>query len=392
MKIAMVSEHASPLMAPDAAGVDQQRVHVAELAAALCGNGHEVMVYTRRDTPGLPDRVRTDRGYEVVHLAAGPAERLESFSHLGDFTSALASDWYVHTPDVVHAHAWTSGLASVLASRRTHVPVVQTYHGLGIARSPGDSHASERIDVERLLTREVTHVVASSSNEAFDLMRMGMNRSRIAVIPSGVDTDTFTPDGPRASSSHPHRILTVADLAPHDGLRDLIDALSTLESAELVIAGTTREAKQLREFAERSHVAERVVVTGEVARSAQPALLRSADLVVCAPWCEAPATLALEAMACGVPVVATAVGGIGDLVVDGVTGLHVPPRGSAALVRALHGLLVDDTARYEFGIAGRDRACARYSWERIASDTLRVYQLSRRASGSRASTDRPSKV
>ncbi|TWP53659.1 glycosyltransferase family 1 protein [Lentzea tibetensis] len=396
MRIAMVSEHASPLPAPDAVDVGPQSRHVAELAAALCRHGHEVTVYTRRDAPHLPDLVRADRGYQVVHVPAGPAERLESLPHLGDFTNVLVEHWNANAPDVVHAHFWTSGLASVLASRRTGVPVVQSYHELGIAASSGDGSTSKRTDVERLLAREAAHVVANCSNEAFDLIRMGMNRSRISVIPSGVDIDAFTPDGPRAGRTLPRRVVTFGHLLPRSGLDHIIAALPALDDAELVIAGRSddaSEAKRLRALTVEFGVAERVVFAGEVARSAQPALLRSADVVVCGPWCDRPDALALEAMACGAPVVTTAVGGLVDAVVNGVTGRHVPPRDPGALTRTLHSLLASDTDRYEFGIAGRDRVCARYSWDRIASDTLRVYErarmLARQAPGARVA-DRPS--
>jgi D-inositol-3-phosphate glycosyltransferase len=396
VKIAMVSEHASPLV-PDAVEVGPQSRHVAELAAALCRHGHEVTVYTRRDAPHLPERVRAQRGYQVVHVPAGPAERLESLPHLGDFTNVLVEHWTVNAPDVVHAHFWTSGLASVLASRRTSVPVVQSYHGLGIAASSGDGPASRRTGVERLLAREAAHVVASCSSEAFDLIRMGMNRSRISVIPSGVDIDCFTPDGPRAGCSHSRRIVTFAELVWRNGLHQMIAALSTLDDTELVIAGRlddASEATRLRALAAEFGVAGRVVFAGEVASSAQPALLRSADVVVCGPWCDRPEALALEAMACGAAVVATAVGGLADAVVHGVTGRHVPPRDPGALTRTLHALLADDTERYEFGVAGRDRVCARYSWDRIASDTLHMYErvraITRKRSSTRAGTDRPS--
>ncbi len=112
---------------------------------------------------------------------------------------------------------------------------------------------------------------------------------------------------------------------------------------------------------------------GRIAHSQVPALLRSADIVVSNPWYEPFGVVPLEAMACGRPVIASAVGGVLDIVVDGVTGDLVPPRFPGALAKAARQLLGDPTTRDTYGIAGRDRAVARYSWDRAAADTARAY-------------------
>jgi glycosyltransferase involved in cell wall biosynthesis len=122
---------------------------------------------------------------------------------------------------------------------------------------------------------------------------------------------------------------------------------------------------------------------GQVSRRDMPALLRSADAVVCVPWYEPFGIVPLEAMACGVPVVAAAVGGLTDTVVDGVTGVHVPPRRPDALARAVSALLADPVRGQCYGMAGVDRAQARYSWDRVAADTLRAY---RKVVGTRGAT------
>ena len=121
-------------------------------------------------------------------------------------------------------------------------------------------------------------------------------------------------------------------------------------------------------------MADRVRLLGAVARPDVPALLRSAEAVVCVPWYEPFGIVPLEAMACGRPVVASAVGGIQDTVVDQVTGLLVPPRRPDAVAAALRTLLATPTRALAFGIAGRDRVLARYGWDRIADCTLAVYE------------------
>lgn len=390
----MVSEHASPLAVLGDVDAGGQNLYVAELSATLCRHGHEVVVYTRRDHPRSSARVRTDQGYDVVHVPAGPATRLakdELLPHMGEFAHFLAARWSDDTPDVVHAHFWMSGLAAVHGARPMNVPVVQTYHALGIVKrrhqAADDTSPPERVGVERLIGRRVAAIAATCSDEVSELIRMGLARSRMSIVPCGVDLAMFTPEGPRAERGRPRRIVTVGRFVRRKGFDDVIAALSKLDDTELVIAGGPAggrlrddpEAKRLRALATDAGVADRVVFTGQVSRSDMPALLRSADAVVCAPWYEPFGIVPLEAMACGVPVVATAVGGLTDTVVDGVTGVHVPPRDPAALARALHALLADATQRQEFGIAGQDRVAARYSWDRVAADMLRVYQRARAA-------------
>lgn len=371
MKIAMVSAHASPL---DRAA-DPHGAQVAGLAAALCRHGHDVTVYSRWDDPDAPGRVRTGQGYEVVHVPAGPKTRLDdarALPHMGDFTSFVMHEWAVSQPDVVHGHRWMSGLVSVLGGRRIRVPVVQTFHSLVEKRRPGgDTGPAERGKIEVLVGREAAHVAVASSAEAFALTRVGVERAKISVVPSGVDVDAFTPEGSRARRDRPYRVVAAGPLPPQDIIDGILVALSRVDGAELVVAGRADPGlARLRARAEQCGVA---VFAGAVEHDAMPALLRSADAVICAPAHEPSGTIALEAMACGVPVLATAVGGLADVVVNGVTGLLVPPDDADGLARALYTLLLDDTLRQEFAMASRDRVTARYAWSQVALEVLRVY-------------------
>jgi glycosyltransferase involved in cell wall biosynthesis len=179
----------------------------------------------------------------------------------------------------------------------------------------------------------------------------------------------------------PHRLVTVGRLVPRKGFDIAITALAQLPDTELVIAGGPErgrlsqdpEVKRLRELADRLGVGDRVRWPGQVSREDMPALLRSADAVVCTPWYEPFGIVPLEAMACGVPVVAAAVGGLTDTVVDGVTGLLVRPHQPKELAARVRRLLDDPALGHAYGTAGHDRAVARYSWDRVAADTLRAY-------------------
>ncbi|ONI79978.1 glycosyl transferase [Actinosynnema sp. ALI-1.44] len=384
MRIAMVSEHASPLAKLGEVDAGGQNVHVAALSAALCRLGHEVVVYTRRDTPDLPAEVSVSSGYRVVHVPAGPARRVgkdEMLPYMGDFAAHLRGHWTGTRPDVVHAHFWMSGLASILAARDLDVPVVQTFHALGTVkkRHQGDADTSpvERIPIERLVANQAARIAATCTDEVLELTRMGVPRGRISVVPCGVDADLFTPGG----TVDPHRIVATGRLVTRKGFDTIIAALAGLPGVELVIAGgppserlgTDPEAEQLRRQAAEWGVADRVRLVGSVSRADMPQLLRSAAAVVCTPWYEPFGIVPLEAMACGRPVVASAVGGLTDTVVHKVTGLHVPPRSPRALTEALRQLLDDEVVNQSYGLAGRDRAMARYTWGRIAQDTVSTY-------------------
>ncbi|MCE7000697.1 glycosyltransferase [Saccharothrix sp. S26] len=373
MKIAVVSAHASPLPVLGDAEEGGQDVHVADLAAALAAAGHDVTVHTRRDSPRTPGVVRTRHGYDVVHVPAGPASPVhpdEMLPHLDEFTRCLRSQWRADRPDVVHAHYWTSGVASVLAANGLDVPVVQTFHSVGaVERQSGDDGVPEaRLSTERLIGREASRVVAHCTDEKAQLVQLGVVRTRIAVVPPGVDVDRFKPEGPRLNRPLRHRLVSPAASAG-----DVITALRAVWDTELVVVGGRAEdVRRLREHAGASGVGDRVRLVGRVPQVAMPALLRSADVVVCAGADRA--VTPLEAMACGVPVVAAAVGGSTDIVVDGVTGLLVPPGDPRVLARVLRPLLVDDARRDAYGIAAADRVEARFSTVRIAAETVRVYR------------------
>ncbi len=388
----MVSEHASPLAALGGTDAGGQNVHVATLSTALARRGAEIVVHTRRDDPDLPPRVPVAPGVVVEHVDAGPPRPVpkdELLPYMRDFAVELGRSWRARPPDVVHAHFWMSGRASLAAARPLGLPVVQTFHALGVVkrRHQGDKDTSPppRLREERRLAREADHIVATCSDEVFELLRLGADQRRISVVPCGVDLERFRPDGPVAERDPRRpRLLVVSRLVERKGIDDAITAMAELASRwapELLVAGgpppekldADPEAQRLAALAERLGVRDRVELLGRVEHQQVPALLRSADVVVCTPWYEPFGIVPLEAMACGVPVVASAVGGLVDTVVDGRTGLHVPPRRPDLLAEALRSLLADPARLRSFGQAGVRRVRRRYGWDRIARSTLEAY-------------------
>jgi glycosyltransferase involved in cell wall biosynthesis len=396
----MVSEHASPLAVLGGVDAGGQNVHVAELSARLAAHGHDVTVYTRRTNRRQRERVADDRGFHVVHVPAGPPAALpkdDLYPHMGEFSQWLLDEWSAAPPDLAHAHFWMSGLAALLAAKEIGLPVVQTFHALGVVKrryqGAADTSPPERTTVERTIGRRADAVLATCSDEVFELARLGVPREKMSIVPCGVNLDEFGPLGPVAERGARYRLLAVGRLVPRKGFDVTIRALQGLPNTELVIAGgapadklaADPEAVRLRGVAEQFGVAQRVRLLGEVGRADMPALLRSADLVVCTPRYEPFGIVPLEAMACGVPVVATAVGGLTDTVVDGVTGVHVPPEHPRALRGVIRALLADECRRNAMSTAGQDRARSRYSWERVAAETIRAYDRALGAGGGRLS-------
>jgi D-inositol-3-phosphate glycosyltransferase len=412
MKISMVSEHASPLAALGGVDAGGQNVHVAALSEALARRGHSITVYTRRDAEDLPARVKPAPGLEVVHVDAGPPCHIpkdELLPFMGDLAKGIARDWERRPPDVVHGHFWMSGLAALDAARRVaraaqmqgatadgteyRVPVIQTFHALGTVKrrhqGSDDTSPPQRRWLEPAVGRSADRIIATCSDEVFELKAMGIDTAKVSIAPCGVDLGLFTADGPPAPKPRTHRILSVGRLVPRKGVDLVIRSLPQLAAAgfddvELLIVGggaepgvlhTDPEVRRLLAVAQELGVAGNVTLRGQVPRGDMPGLFRSADAVVCTPWYEPFGIVPLEAMACGVPVVAAAVGGLQDTVLDHGTGLHVPPRDPEAIANALAVLLGNPGLRAEMGSAGQARARTRYSWDRVAAETEKAYQL-----------------
>lgn len=384
----MVSEHASPLATLGGVDAGGQNVHVAALADALAARGHDVVVYTRADAPDLPARIVTATGVQVEHVVAGPTGHVpkdDLLPHMGAFADGLARSWSQDRPDVVHSHFWMSGMTAIRAGASCDVPVVATFHALGTVKrrwqKADDTSPAERVGTERRIAQTAARVIATCRDEVAELRAMGVSPARVDVIPCGVDTSLFHPAGGHRLAGPP-RLLALGRLVPRKGVEDAIRALASIPDAQLRIVGgpaaedldAEPEVARLRRIATDTGVSDRVRFTGHVAHADLPALIRSCDVVLAVPWYEPFGIVAIEAMACGVPVVASAVGGMLDTVVDGVTGALVEPASPDRIAAATRALLANDDTRIAMGHSGAERVRDLYTWKRIAAQTERSYQ------------------
>ncbi len=401
MKIALVTLQGNPFGQTPEAGPDRQDRRLASLVSVLAEQDHEVTVYARRDCGAGQEKSEPAPGVTVEHVPAGPARLLPPDSlapHAAEFGQYLARHWQDDAPDVAHAYFWTSGLAALAGARDLGVPVVQTFLSLQAsdanpvppvqptrARGRGGAGGgAARLRLEPVIARSVRAVLASSSSEMSTLAKLGVRRDSVRLIPRGVDTATFSPEGPVAQRGSRPRLLCVAPLAPNQGVDVAVRALADIPEAEIVIAGGPEHGKLRGDKAYRAllrlasdlNVRDRVIFHGGVSDAELPALLRSADLFVDAPTGEPFATVALEAMACGTPVVASAIGSHLDTIIDGTTGLLVPPGRPGLIAQRIRSLLASPMLLEGFGIAAADRARARYSWDRIGQETLAIYERS----------------
>ncbi|GAA3751951.1 glycosyltransferase [Salinactinospora qingdaonensis] len=400
MKIALICEHAAPLTAYKGGTSTADSVHIACLARELAALGHRVSVYSRSSSPHTPDHARMGRGVTVDHLQAGPQRPLtedEAVDHTGTFARHLATALAADRPDVIHAVNWTSGLAALSASRTAAEaidtpPIVQTLHSLNSAEQrAGLPRREDRNRMESAIAGRANAVIVNSTDQRLELTRAGRPRAHINVIPYGVDTDHFTPEGsaggwpwPRnqRSGAGRRRIVSVANLSAGWGAEHLIDIIARVPNTELAIAG----GPEAEEFALDPHVRrlelrakelgvdDRVTLVGNVSRKELPRLLRSAEIYLSAGEYDPYGGAVLEAMSCGLPVVAKASNDTANAVLNGTTGTLLRTSRPEGLARAVRQLAADATSRTAFGIAGSDRAGSRFTWTRVAEETVRVYE------------------
>lgn len=387
-RLAVLSLHTSPLVQPGQGDGGGMNVYVRELVASLAQAGVDCQVYTRRWAPDLPDVVDIEPGFRVVHVDAGdpdlPKECLPEV--VGEFTDNVLGHLEDHPVDAVHANYWLSGVAGHTIKHTLDLPLVSTFHTLGAVKaSNGDHEPAHRIAAEREVIGCSDAVLANASAEADELVdHYGAAPERIEIVPPGVDHAFFSP-GDRAGArfalglgDHPV-ILFVGRIQPLKGLDVAVQALAQLErrDAVLVAVGGTSGASGEAHLAEVTEMARELGVLDRIRLvPAQPHHLlstfyRAADVVYVPSRSESFGLVALEAAACGTPVIASAVGGLQTLVHQGESGFLVPRQADRFAVHT--DQILGDADLAAALAAGGVRVARDYTWSTTAARLRRVY-------------------
>jgi glycosyltransferase involved in cell wall biosynthesis len=401
-RIALVSEHASPVSLLGSVDSGGQNVYVGQLASHLSALGHEVDVFTRRDDGRLPQVASLAPRLRLVHVPAGPPVPIRKealLPYMGAFADFVRRVWRRRRYDLVHANFFMSGLVAAEVKAALGVPFVVTFHALGRVRrlhqQTADGFPDERFAIEDRIVREADRIVAECPQDAEDLERLyGAPPARLETIPCGVDPDEFYPMSRREARAmlglpdDKPIILQLGRMVPRKGVDTVIRAMSRLRArgvaARLVVVGgesdtadpaLTPEIGRLLRIAAEEGVAADVTFTGRRPPDRLRLYYAAADVFATVPWYEPFGITPLEAMACARPVVGAAVGGIRHTVVDGVTGYLVPPKDADALADRLARLCCDPALGASMGRRGLARVRAHFTWRGVAERMARMYDL-----------------
>lgn len=408
MNIAMLSYHTCPLATLGGKDTGGMNVYVRDLTRYLGQLGVHVDVFTRSQDEHVP-HVLHHLGYgnRVVHVRAGPevpVHKEELPDYLPDFVTGIkdfaASKGIRY--DLIHSHYWMSGLAAQELKEGWRVPVVHMFHTLGmmknrVAQSPGELESADRLEGERRVLEMADRIVAATLAEFAQLQWLyRADTTKVKVIPPGVDLSHFYPIPPDEAKEFigihcdGKMLLFVGRIEPLKGLDVLIEALALMRrnglfeqvsiclsviggDPEVSVEAMSAEMARIQALCEHYGMADLVTFLGKQSQDTLPYYYSAAEAVVAPSHYESFGMVALEAMACGTPVVASQVGGLAFLVQDGETGFTVPVGEPEALCNRLTALIVDEKLRAKMGNQAAQFA-QQYDWRIIAGQLVELYQ------------------
>ncbi len=405
IRIAMLSVHTCPLATLGGKETGGMNVYVRDLSRELARRGHHVDVYTRSQDSSRPSISNgLGQGVRVIHLPAGPEHPYGKhlvYDHLPEFADgvlAQAEADSIHY-DVLHSHYWLSGVVARELRQRWSTPIVHMFHTLGkmknaVARRPEERETARRIKVEAEIVRFADALIAATPTEEEQLVRLySADPASIRVISPGVDTERFhaipAPNAKERIGLCPDCciILFVGRIEPLKGIDNLLRAIAQVvdRRPELreglvvpIIGGAPDRIREddemvrLQELREELGIGDVVTFLGAKDQDTLQYYYSAAEMVVMPSDYESFGMVALEAMACGTPVIASDVGGLAFLVRHGRTGYRVPARDPAALAAKITRLLTNAGLRRRIG---QRAACwaESYAWPRIADRVEAVY-------------------
>lgn len=393
-RVATLALHSSPLARLGQREAGGMSVYVRQLARELPRRGFQVDIFTRRTDPETPTVVPLDDGARVIHLRGGPAEDLDKvqvYSHLPEMAYNLLrfAEEEGLSYRLLHSHYWLSGLAAHWLKTRWDLPHVAMFHTLGEVKNHarlGEREPSLRIEGERKIVASADRLVAPNYQERSQLVRFyGASPAKIEIIPCGVDLDLFRPLGKamarrKLGLTGRRIILFVGRMDPLKGLDILLQAVARLDDREglqvLVVGGSLEGDEKLSVYtgmAREMGIAHQVTFLGSLEHEELPLYYNAADLCVVPSYYESFSLVAVEALACGTPIIASRVGGLMGIVRDGETGFLVPWRCPDPFSERLETLLGNDMLRENFGRAAR-KSVERFAWPNIAARIQEMYE------------------
>jgi D-inositol-3-phosphate glycosyltransferase len=395
MKIGIISEHASPKGAQGSKDAGGQNIYVAQLALNLARSGHEVEVFTRRESLHVPLVQDLPEGYRLVNVPAGPARHIPKeklLPYMKDFTQFLFRYFQEEGEvDVIHANFWMSGLVALEVKKKLGIPFAVTFHALGKVRrlhqGKLDSFPDERFSIEDRIVQEADAIIAECPQDREDLItHYQASEEKLTIVPCGFDPEELAPvDRSLARrelglSENERVILHVGRMVPRKGADNVIRGFgryvkNSPEKSRLLIVGgesdhpdpkITPEIGRLMSVAHEEGVTDHVQFTGRRTRDRLRTYYSAADVFVTTPWYEPFGITPVEAMACGTPVIGSAVGGIKFTVDHGETGLLIPPNDPDALSEAFGEFFRDPRIRARYSENSLARAHRFFRWDSMA--------------------------
>lgn len=399
----MLSVHTCPLATLGGKDTGGMNVYVRDLSREFSRRGIAVDVYTRSQDPTMPKITELAEHSRVFHIKAGPEEPYDKnkiYRHLDEFVSNVAAHRQQY--DIIYSHYWVSGLAAHPLRRLWQVPLVQMFHTLAemknrVAQSPAERDSDQRLNCEGEIMRFADRVIAATPLEKSQMgWAYGAPTAKIDVVPPGVDLDRFKPMDQAEAKAHlgiplDHRpILFVGRIQPLKGIDTLIKALALVKQREpalaphiclSIIGGDPNpdsqieqaEFERLKLLSAELNMGELITFLGAKDQDTLVYYYAAAEMVVMPSHYESFGMVALEAMACGTPVIASDVGGLSFNIEDGFNGYLVPGRDPQALADKITLLLKYKTLRDQLSEQAQTWV-TRYSWTNIADEVLDVFE------------------
>jgi D-inositol-3-phosphate glycosyltransferase len=401
----MISVHTCPLAALGGKETGGMNVYIRELSKELAKRGCHVDIFTRSQNAEIPMVVPFKERIRIIHLKAGPEapyDKNQVWSHLSEFLDNLEhfTRQEQHTYKVIHSHYWLSGWVGAQISKQQNTPLLHMFHTMGYFKNRATKPLGEhdppiRLEIEAQLVKHADHLMVSNHREKVQMVwTYGVPAEKISVIPCGVDPSLFSPRNATQAKTHlglPDKryILFVGRIDPVKGIDTLLRAMKlvkgnphALQDVHLLIIGgdldhtdaaTDSEINKLKRLTGTLGIKDMVTFLGAQRQDQLPYFFAAADMCILPSRYESFGMVALEAMACGTPVIASKVGGLASFIQNEMSGLLIPEGDEVSLAEKILLLLTDTSFKDTLGREARNRALE-FSWPVVTQQVLSLYK------------------